>query len=83
MKLLATPLVGLVLIVSAFGASAPVTQPVLPLWPAGAPGSEARKDEPEKVNGDNVSNVHHPSLTLYLPPKEKATGTAVIVVPGG
>ncbi len=58
-------------------------RPVVPLWPAGAPGSEARKAEPEKVAGSNVSNIHHPSLTLYLPPKDKATGAAVIVAPGG
>lgn len=55
----------------------------IPLWPQGAPGSEARKDEPEKIEGDRVSNIHHPSLTVYLPPKDKATGTAIIVVPGG
>jgi acetyl esterase/lipase len=30
-----------------------------------------------------VSNVTEPSLTLYLPPKDKATGTAVVVCPGG
>jgi endo-1,4-beta-xylanase len=58
-------------------------QEVVPLWPQGAPGSEARKDEPEKVDGDRVSNIHHPSLTLYLPVPERATGTAIIVVPGG
>lgn len=57
--------------------------PVVPLWPAGAPGSEARKDEPEKIVGTNVSNIHQPSLTVYLPAKDKATGTAIIVVPGG
>jgi endo-1,4-beta-xylanase len=57
--------------------------PVIPLWPAGAPGSEARKNEPEKIAGTNVSNIHHPSLTVYLPAPEKATGTAIIVVPGG
>lgn len=58
---------------------------VVPLWPNGAPGFEARKDEPEKVtpNGSNVSNIHYPTLTVYLPPKEKATGCAVIVCPGG
>lgn len=67
---------------SAF-AAAPADRPVLPLWPTGAPGSEARKSEPEKIDGDKVSNIHHPSLTVYLPPPEKATGTAVIVVPGG
>jgi endo-1,4-beta-xylanase len=61
------------------------SHPVVSLWPAGAPGSEARKDEPEKTNasGSNVTNIHHPSLTVYLPPKDQATRCAVIVVPGG
>jgi endo-1,4-beta-xylanase len=57
--------------------------PVVPLWPAGAPGSEARKDEPEKIDGNNVSNIHFPTLTVYLPAKDKATGVAVLVCPGG
>ncbi len=30
-----------------------------------------------------MKNIHNPSLTAYLPPKEKATGAAVVVVPGG
>lgn len=29
----------------------------IPLWPSGAPGSEARKDEPEKSEGSNVSGM--------------------------
>jgi len=53
------------------------------LWPNGAPGSEARKDEPEKSEGSNVFNVHNPSITPFLPEKGKATGTAVIIAPGG
>ena len=57
--------------------------PVVPLWPNGAPGSESRKSEPEKVTGSNVSNIHHPSLTVYVPRKDQATGAAVIVAPGG
>lgn len=60
-----------------------ITRPIIPLWPNGAPGSEARRAEPEKLDGDKVSNIHHPTLTAYLPGKDKATGTAVIVVPGG
>jgi endo-1,4-beta-xylanase len=56
---------------------------VVPLWANGAPGSAARKAEPEKIAGSNVSNIHHPSLTVYLPAKDKATGCAVIVAPGG
>ncbi|GAB3718704.1 hypothetical protein GCM10027592_61870 [Spirosoma flavus] len=31
----------------------------------------------------NVANVVQPTLTIFLPPKEKATGAAVIVCPGG
>lgn len=55
----------------------------LPLWPNGAPGSEARATEPETLEGTNVCNVHNPSLTPYLPDPAKATGTAVIICPGG
>ncbi len=55
----------------------------IPLWPRGAPGSEARKAETEQVDGSNVCNVHNPSLTPYLPDAGKATGTAVIICPGG
>lgn len=57
--------------------------PVVPLWPAGAPGSAARMHEPEKIAGTNVSNIHHPSLTVYLPAKDEANGCAVVVAPGG
>ncbi len=57
------------------------------LWPNGAPGSEG-KTAPQKTRvtdqGDIViSSVHKPSLTPYLPDAGKATGTAIIVAPGG
>lgn len=55
----------------------------IPLWANGAPGSEARKDELEKIEGGNIVNVHNPSITPYLPAAEDATGTAVIICPGG
>ena len=57
--------------------------PAIPLWPAGAPGSEARAAEPEKVEGSNVCNVHKPTFTPYIPAADQATGTAVIICPGG
>jgi acetyl esterase/lipase len=68
--------------VNAFGADAEIL-----LWPAGAPGSEGKK-APEKVvtsaNGERqVSSIHKPSITPFLPAKEKATGAAVLVIPGG
>lgn len=59
------------------------SRPVIALWPEGAPGSEDRRGEAEKVENDRVSNIHQPTLTVYLPPPEKSTGTAVVVVPGG
>lgn len=56
------------------------------LWPNGAPGSEGKTGN-EKLRifeGDHVlSNIHHPSVTAYIPVKEKTTGTAVIIIPGG
>jgi endo-1,4-beta-xylanase len=57
------------------------------LWPGGAPGSEGKSgDEAVRVTADGehvVSSIHRPSLTPYLPPKNKATGAAVIIAPGG
>ena len=57
------------------------------LWPNGAPGSEGKtSDEVVKVQpaGDRViSNVHKPSITVYLPSKETATGASVVIAPGG
>ena len=53
------------------------------LWPGGAPGFESRKDEPELAKDYWVRNIHNPSLTIYLPPREKATGTGVVIFPGG
>lgn len=61
-------------------ASAPM---VIPLWEGGAPGFEARKDEPEKVENGSITNIHFPTLTAFIPPKDKANGVAIIVVPGG
>lgn len=57
------------------------------LWPNGAPGSPAHIS-PEKTRladgGERiVSNVHAPSITVYLPAQAKRAGSAVIVVPGG
>jgi acetyl esterase/lipase len=57
--------------------------PALPLWPKGAPGSEARMAEAEEIVGANVCNVHNPTLTPYVPDADKSTGTAVIICPGG
>jgi len=66
----------------------PVTEP---LWAGAAPGSKGVKDN-EKVTDRgrgkghrdrSIANVHKPTITIYLPPKNKATGTAVVICPGG
>lgn len=60
--------------------------PIL-LWPNGAPGSEA-KSAPEsmRINPPDeqvlTGNIT-PAITAYLPDPAKATGAAVIVIPGG
>lgn len=55
----------------------------IPLWPNGAPGSEARKSEPEQAQDYWVKNIHDPSVTVYRPDPAKANGAAVVIAPGG
>ncbi|HUQ10336.1 MAG TPA: alpha/beta hydrolase [Steroidobacteraceae bacterium] len=58
----------------------------IPLWPEGAPGAMANGgDETVRITeqGEHViSNVHRPSVTVYLPEKN-SSGAAVVVIPGG
>jgi acetyl esterase/lipase len=56
---------------------------VVPLWPNGAPGFEDRRNEPEQTRGTSVLHVNNPSITVFLPSKEKANGAAVLICPGG
>jgi acetyl esterase/lipase len=58
-------------------------QQVVPLWKNGAPGFEARRDEPEQHQDWWYKNIHNPSLTVFVPPAAKANGTAVVVAAGG
>jgi acetyl esterase/lipase len=60
------------------------------LWPGKAPGEtkdigpeQFIEPKPGQAGVKRLSNVSEPTITLYLPPKEKANGTAVIVAPGG
>jgi len=59
----------------------------LNIWPGVAPGSEnwTQKETVAENTpvGTIINNVVTPTLTVYLPEKSKATGTGVIVAPGG
>ena len=61
----------------------PAAPPAIALWPNGAPGSESRRDEPERIENSYVHNVHNPSLTVFPADTRHANGIAIIVVPGG
>ena len=63
-------------------------QEVIKLWPGGIPGSiENSSFTEEAVKGDDgitrVFRVKDPELIVYPAPKDIATGTAVIICPGG
>jgi acetyl esterase/lipase len=75
----------------AFAADAPQ---VFPLWPDKVPGEtnvigeekDMTKPTENLVAGKRVirlGNVSKPTITLYSAPKEKDTGAAVVVFPGG
>ena len=57
------------------------------LWPNGAPGSEGKTaEEVVETTGSgerNITSVHKPSLTPYLPEADKANGVAIVIAPGG
>jgi len=66
------------------------------LWPGAAPGSETQtsaeiinwRTENDTITKEpfsfpTVTNIHFPSVTPYLPAKDKNTGAAVIIAPGG
>ena len=63
---------------------------VIDVWPGAVPGETApippETLEPSKPGTKPIkimSNVSHPTLTVFPAPKEKNTGTAVVIAPGG
>jgi acetyl esterase/lipase len=82
----ATPLAGCLLACFATVTVAEAPESPVLLWPNGAPGALAAGGEESVRTTDQgervVSNVHAPSLTVYLP-KPGGLKPAVIVVPGG
>src|ERR1700677_3774474 len=63
---------------------------VLDVWPGKVPGETGKVGE-EKVEFNpkdknpvkRVSNVSKPTITIFRPAKDKDTGAAVLICPGG
>ena len=61
-------------------------QQIFPLYDGDIPNSKLVKNEEYTDTSEGILVVHkitRPTITVYLPPKEKATKTAVIIYPGG
>lgn len=58
------------------------TPPVIPIWPEGVPQAKRDGGE-EKIENNRISNVHLPTLTHYPAPRDRATGAAIVICPGG
>jgi len=61
-------------------------QQIIPLYNNDIPNSKLTKNEEYSDTSEGILIIHKitkPTITIYLPPKEKATNTAVIIFPGG
>ncbi|HOB85110.1 MAG TPA: alpha/beta hydrolase [Bacteroidales bacterium] len=77
-----------ILVTNLLGITLNAQPKTIKLWPEGIPGSITGGDYKEVSTVENGIitrwiKVTDPSLTVFLPPKEKATGTAVLICPGG
>ncbi|HEY0054627.1 MAG TPA: alpha/beta hydrolase [Pedobacter sp.] len=74
-------------IVFFIGSQKVAAQTILPLYNSPIPNSKEVPDtEKWEYREDSIltiSNITRPTLTVFLPKKEKATGAAVVICPGG
>jgi hypothetical protein len=75
-----------------FGHAAFAAEPlVVNVWPGKTPGDVGIKgEETSRIHNSPlvgptklITNVTKPTLTIYTPPADKNTGTAMIICPGG
>ena len=74
---------------TSFAAAAEKPQ-IVDLWPGKAPGEKGEIGEeklldakPGESKVKRLTNVTQPTLTIYRPAKDKDTGAAVVIAPGG
>ena len=63
-----------------------MSQTILPLYKDSVPNNKPVKDAEEITDNNGIlliGKITKPTLTVFLPPKEKANGTAVVICPGG
>lgn len=58
-------------------------QKVMKLWPDNIPYSTGKIGEEELLEGGRIQNIQDPTITIYLPEQDKATGAAIVICPGG
>jgi acetyl esterase/lipase len=83
-------MIGLAVLLAWAASGQGAERPVLDVWPGKVPG-EKGDIGPEKVQPDRpgqkkvkrITNVSKPTLTVFRPAKEKDTGAAVVIAPGG
>ena len=82
------------LALASFGLCLRAEPPAVRLWPGAAPGDngglgeemDTTKPSDNLVAGKpviRIGNVSEPTITVFDPPADKSTGTAVVVCPGG
>src|SRR6516165_1310487 len=90
MKRIALPCTLIALLFVALPGLAAEKPLVVDVWPGPAPGENAPVGEeklleqkPGEKSVKRLTNVSKPTLTIYRPAKDKDTGAAVIIAPGG
>jgi len=79
--------VALLIFAASVGPAAAADAPsVVDVWPGKAPGDTGTVGE-EKMEDSNhvkrITNVTRPTLTVFRPAKDRDTGAAVVIAPGG
>lgn len=71
------------LVCAGFLSSTAQAQDVVHLWKNGAPRFEQYKDVPEEAKDWWVKSINNPSITAFFPDPAKASGAAILIIPGG
>ena len=61
-----------------------IAQEIIKLYPDAIPNSKkSEKKETSNANSSIIRGITQPTLEIYLPEKDKATGASVVICPGG